>query len=254
MGPPVTRSATCVVPEQRVAVLHRRARGPDVALLDGELALLLVLRDPDQPLDVVDADGAHATTPFARRSAIRGRAEAGGGQQRDRCRCRAGSPATTGSSGAAMPASTGPTWRNRAGPSPPPAARAGGGHRLDDGVTGRVLLVVDQLGHRQHRGHAGVGPGQLGHPGVAVLGGEGGPEVGPDLVLDLVVELVVDPLLAAEEPAQVGEELGLDGPDRQPPAVGRLVGVVAGVPAGDDVVARARPAPRWPGARRRPAR
>ena len=55
-------------------------------------------------------------------------------------------------------------------------------------------------------------------------------------VLDVVVELVVHPLLAAEQPAQVGEELGFDGADGQPPTVGGPVGVVTGVPTGDDVV------------------
>ena len=40
-----------VVPEQRVAVLDRRARRPDVAALDRELARLLVLHLADQRLD-----------------------------------------------------------------------------------------------------------------------------------------------------------------------------------------------------------
>ena len=88
----------------------------------------------------------------------------------------------------------------------------------------------------KHGGDAGVLAGQQADPGVAVLGGEGGPEVGPHLVLDLVVELVVDPLLATEEPAQVGEEPVLDGPDGQPSAVGRRVAVVAGIATRDDVV------------------
>ena len=57
-------------------------------------------------------------------------------------------------------------------------------------------------------------------------------------VLGVVVQLVVYPLRATEQPAEVGEELGFDGPDGQPPTVGRLVGVVTGVAPGDDVLTR----------------
>src|SRR5207248_4748988 len=62
-----------VVPEQRVAVLDRGARRPDVAALDGELAGLVVLHDVDQRRDVVGqvgGDVAHPMTPSARSRAI----------------------------------------------------------------------------------------------------------------------------------------------------------------------------------------
>src|SRR4029079_16322699 len=63
-----------VVPEQRVAVLDRRARRPDVAPLDRELAGLLVLHLPDQRLDVGGHRAlrgrAHAATPSSRSAAI----------------------------------------------------------------------------------------------------------------------------------------------------------------------------------------
>ena len=53
------------------------------------------------------------------------------------------------------------------------------------------LRVRGHLGHGQDRGHAGVGPRQLGHPAVAVSSGKGGGEVGADLVLDVVGESVL---------------------------------------------------------------
>ena len=83
-------------------------------------------------------------------------------------------------------------------------------------------------------------PAELGHPLVAVRGAKAAPKSGADRVLDVVVVLVVDPLLAPERPAQVGEELALDG--RRPPAICRraaAVGVVAGVATGEHVVSRA---------------
>ncbi len=48
IGPPVSAVGDLVVPEQRVAVLHRRARRPDVAALDRELPHLVVLLLADQ--------------------------------------------------------------------------------------------------------------------------------------------------------------------------------------------------------------
>ena len=48
---------------------------------------------------------------------------------------------------------------------------------------------------------------------------------------------MLDPTLQPERPAQVGPEAGLDHADGQPAAVGCLVGVVAGVAAGEDVAA-----------------
>ena len=97
--------------------------------------------------------------------------------------------------------------------------------------------------------HVSAGPSSA-DPLVAGLAREGGSEVGPDLVLHVVVELVVRPALAVEQPAQVGVEVRLDGTHRHPPVVGAAVGVVAGVPTGEDVVARPGRRRRWPGTRR----
>ena len=104
-------------------------------------------------------------------------------------------------------------------------------------MTGPVLVVLDQLGRRQDGRHAGVGAGQLGQPGISVLGREGGPEGGPDLVLAIVVQLMGHPFLAAEQTAEIGEEPRLDGSDGEPGPVGRPVGVVTGVAAGDHALA-----------------
>ena len=178
------------------------------------------------------ADAAHATTPLSRSSLMRSGVRPASPSSRS-VSVPAGSAASATSIGPSGPPC-------RPAPGPPGGTASGFAVRLDDrlhdGAPGRVLLVVDQLVHGQHRRHAGVGPGQCVHPVVAGPGGEGRPEVRPDLVLGLVVQLVGDPLLAAEQPAEVGEELGLDGTDGQPSAVGGLVRVVAGVPAGDDVV------------------
>ena len=136
------------------------------------------------------ADGAHATTPPSPQLGDPRRVQPGRGQQR------------VGVGPARVADHDRP---GRAPPSRPAPGRPGGTGsgplgRRSASITastmasaGPELVVVDQLGHRQHRGHTGVGAGQLGHPGVAVPGGEGGPEVGPDLVLDLVVELVGRP-------------------------------------------------------------
>ena len=132
-----------------------------------------------------------------------------------------------------MPASTGPTWRNRIGP----ARRRRLGDGVDDGAARAANCSSSTSSSTDRTGVTQVSaPASSATQRVAVPGGEGGGEVRPDLVLDLVVELVVDPLLAPEQPAQVGVELGLDGPHGQPAAVGRPVGAVAGVAAGDDVV------------------
>ena len=60
------------VPEQRIAVLDRGAAGPDVALLHGELAALLVLHDADQFGDVGRqiVDDGHPTAPSCCNDAI----------------------------------------------------------------------------------------------------------------------------------------------------------------------------------------
>src|SRR5580692_2382809 len=62
-----------VVPEQRVAVLHRGAAGPDVAPLDREVTGLLVLGHPDEGAYLVHGGGGggHATIPSRRSSAMR---------------------------------------------------------------------------------------------------------------------------------------------------------------------------------------
>src|SRR5258706_12491972 len=60
-----------VVPEQRVAVLDRRARRPDVSALYGELSGLLVLHCADRLLDLCEhAALTHAATPSSRIAAI----------------------------------------------------------------------------------------------------------------------------------------------------------------------------------------
>ena len=69
---------------------------------------------------------------------------------------------------------------------------------------------------------------------------ERGAEVGADRVLHRVVGLVREPLLAAERAAQVRVEVRFDRRDRDPVVVEAAVHVVAGVAAGEDVVARAR--------------
>ena len=102
------------------------------------------------------------------------------------------------------------------------------------------VLVVDELGHGRDRRDAGVGRAELGDPLVTrCVVANAAREVGADLVLHGVVGLVVEPLLAAERPAEVGEEVRLDRADREPLAVGAAVDVVAGVAAGEDVVAGA---------------
>ena len=62
-----------VVPEQRVAVLDRRARRPDVAALDRELPRLLVLHLADQRLDLGRQRRASLTPPLLPRAAPRSR-------------------------------------------------------------------------------------------------------------------------------------------------------------------------------------
>ena len=113
------------------------------------------------------------------------------------------------------------------------AGRVGGRHH---DATGDELRVRGDLGHREDGRDAGVGAGQELHPLVARPRGERAGDGGPDLRLCLLVVLGCGELGAAEGPAQVGEELGLDGPDGQPAPVGRGVGGVAGEATGEDVV------------------
>ena len=134
----------------------------------------------------------------------------------------------TGSAGRGMPASGGATWRKR------PAL---GCSRLREHAARAELRVLDELVDRVHGRDAGVVRRELGDPVVAVAGAERGREVGADLLLRRVVGLVREPLLAAEAPAQVRVELRLDRADRHPAAVAARVGVVAGVAAGQNVVA-----------------
>ena len=79
-------------------------------------------------------------------------------------------------------------------------------------------------------------------------------EVGADLVLHGVVESGAS--IHCSQPSarqRLRAEARLDRGDRQPPAVGAAVDVVAGVAAGEDVVARARAPRRSRGTRRRRA-
>ena len=111
---------------------------------------------------------------------------------------------------------------------------------FDERAARGELRVVDELGHAQHRRDARVGGRQQRGPLVARLGLERGAQIGADGVLRGVVHLRGDPLLAADELAEVRPEPRLDRGDRQPAAVGRFVVVVTGVPAGEEPVPRPR--------------
>ncbi len=234
-GPAGDRPGDVVVPEEGVPVLHRRTGRPDVAPLDRELTGLLVLGHTDEGADLGHVSAA-AVTPrppagAARRSASGSTPAA---SRSSSVSVTAGSRTITGADTGGMPARTAPTWQKE---------RPSVSDRLDHGPARGELGIVGDLRHGLDRGHAGVVAREGGHPRVAVAPGEGGGEGGPHLVLGVVVVLAVGPLLAAERPAEVGEELGLDGRHRQPPSVGRPVGVVAGVAPGQHVVSGARLGP-----------
>ena len=97
-------------------------------------------------------------------------------------------------------------------------------------------------GDGQHRRHAGVGRAELARP---TRRGPGSANTRAQVGADLRPAprrrvWCGDPLLAAERAAQVGPEVRLDGGDREPLAVAQRYDVVAGVAAGEQVVARAR--------------
>ena len=110
--------------------------------------------------------------------------------------------------------------------------------RRHDGAAGGELRVAVHLGDVEHGGDAGVGRSEELDPLVSVPGGEGGGEGGADGGLGVVVQLARGQGGTPQGPAQVGEELRLDGPHRHPSAVPGPVGAVAGVAAGEDVVSR----------------
>ena len=145
-------------------------------------------------------------------------------------RCSVSVTLMSGNVGAAvrsMPASSGASCAKV------PCGGVGG---RDHHAPGAELRVAGDLGHFEHGRDAGVGAGQELHPLVTGPRGEGAGEGGPDLGLGGLLVLGRHQLGAAQRPAQVGEELGLDGPDGQPAPVGRLIGAVAGVATREDVV------------------
>ena len=145
-----------------------------------------------------------------------------------------------------MPASTQPTWSK----SPCCSAR----RAATNTSRSRKCAVVDELGHRSRPPTRRCRPGRARRPTRRACGcANAAREVGADRVLHRVVGLVREPLLAAERAAEVREELRLDRADRDPAVVGAAVDVVAGVAAGEDVVARARGPRRSRGTRRRTA-
>ena len=142
-----------------------------------------------------------------------------------------GSGSDTAPSGRSMPASSGASWRRE--------PLVGWVARVNDAAGGE-LRVVGDVGDVEHGSDAGVGLPEQGDPLVPVPGGEGCGEGSPDGGLGRVVELVRRQLGTAESPAQVGEELRLDGAHGHPFAVAGLVRAVAGEAAGKNVVARLR--------------
>ena len=133
-----------VVPEQRVAVLDRRAARPDVAALDRELARLLVLHLPDgvehATCGIVGL--AHATTPSSSSAAT---------SVSSKPAPRSSSPVSV-----TVPGRTSTGGRCR-GPSRRAPGRAGGTRRArascasENVVARREVRVVDDLGHRRDR-------------------------------------------------------------------------------------------------------
>lgn len=162
------------------------------------------VRWADRSLDMNGWTGAPATDLGRQdrggRHRLRG---CGGGQDRSVTESSKPGSWTSTRSGRGAPAQTAATWRKVS-----PLGVDG----LDHVAVGEDLGVGDHLVDAVDRSDAGVRRAELGHPLVASAGGEGGGEVGRDLVLDGIVALVRGPLLAAEEAAQVGVELRLDGP------------------------------------------
>ena len=145
-----------------------------------------------------------------------------------------------------MPASTGPTWRKRA------VAR---------------LLGVDEraarartAGRRRARARVSTGATQVSagassrDPLVARACRERGAEVGADRVLRGVVDLVRRSTARSRARRhRFAQKCGSIAATDEPLAVGAAVDVVAGVAAGEEVVARARDRRRSRGTRRRRA-
>ncbi len=223
------------VPEERVPVLDRGARRPDVAVLDGELAHLVVLLLPEQVEGLRQRVGrgrrrAHATTPRVTHAAMVSPSTPASfkrcsvsvcarvGQRHDgvvpsharqqRCQLREVLPPSDG----CRPDDTaGPRTGGVRPPRPPRAP------------------VPRTCRRRPAR-----------RPTVARRGAaKAWPQGGADVGLRAVVVLMARQLRTSEGGTEVGEELGLDGADGHPVPVGRAVGGVTGVAAGEDVVARA---------------
>ena len=98
---------------------------------------------------------------------------------------------------------------------------------LDEGAACDVVRMRTGFGHREHRREAHFVPGHVGDPLVARAGLEDVREAGLVLVPPLAIHLRLRAELFEAEPLeQVGVELRLVRPDRDPLAVGRLVHVV----------------------------
>ena len=127
-------------------------------------------------------------------------------------------------------------------------------HRVDDRAPGDVLLVGRPPRPRCCTGATQVSAG----PSTATHSSRGGwrtPSASAARISSCRASSVCASAYRSrpEQPTEVAPELRLDRAHRDVPAVGAGVHVVAGVSAGEDVVARARARRRWPGTRRRRA-
>ena len=150
-----------VVPEERVAVLDRRADRPDVAALDGELARLLVLHLADQRLDVGRARSSSRGHSF-----LAQRRDLVGASSRPR-RSSASVSVIVGVAHARAAAARGPCPR---APGRPGGSRpCRGACASTNTPRAREVRVVDELGHRSRPRDTHVSAGaELGDPLVAV--------------------------------------------------------------------------------------
>ena len=108
MGPPVTSSATSASQNSGLPFSTDEQVVQMYPCSTGNSPSSSYWPTPRSALDVVDPDGAHATTPLVISSAIRSDGTPAAPSSSS-VSDRDGSPATTGSPAPAMPASTGPT-------------------------------------------------------------------------------------------------------------------------------------------------
>ena len=160
------RGGDVVVPEQRVAVLDRRAVVPEVAALDGEVgrsssywSTSISAATSAGSSSLVDGLG-HAITPASRSAAHSSVGDARGARAASSVSVTVASRTSYGPAARrSVPAKIGPDLAERA---------VVGVLRVDERVARGELRVVDHLGDGQHRGDAGVGGGEVGDPLVAV--------------------------------------------------------------------------------------